>query len=447
MRSNAGGLAVTVRGARVIVVVVCLAGLAAACGNAKAAVTNSGNVNGVTSGSITVGGVASLSGPIPADFSGIFDGVQAYFDMVNAAGGVDGRKIDYPALDQLDDASNPSTDEDAVRTLVEQDKVFAVVGVGTPEFAGAKYLVDNEVPTFGYAISPAWTMGDNLFGAEGSYVDFLSPGPEPAFLAQQVGARRVGLLAYGVTESQEACEGFAKVLQRYGIDVAYQDLNIPAPAVSLTSDVIRMKSAGVQMVISCMDVSGNVLLAQTLRQQQLSVTQYWLDGYDEQTLKDYANLMDGVYFLISHTPFSLPPSELSRYPGMANYLSQMTTYFPNQPPSELSLTGWINADLFVTGLRMVGRDLTRAKLIAAINSLGAYSGDGLVTPIAWASEHDANGPYDCNVFIHVVKGSFVPVFGSRPSVFTCFHVPPPASGRLVPIAPPPTLPGASAAGG
>jgi branched-chain amino acid transport system substrate-binding protein len=430
---------------RVAVAVVCLAGVAAACGNAKAAVTNSGNTNGITANSITVGGVASLSGPIPADFSGIFDGAQAYFDMVNASGGVDGRQIDYPY--KLDDASNPSTDSDAIRTLVEQDKVFAVVGVGTPEFAGASYLVDNEVPTFGYAISPAWTMGDNLFGAEGSYVDFLSPGPEPAFLAQQVRARRVGLLAYGVTESHNACEGFATVLQRYGIDVAYQDLSIPAPAVALSSDVIRMKSAGVQMVISCLDVSGNVLLAQTLRQQQLKVIQYWLDGYDEDTLKEYANLMDGVYFLIAHTPFDLPRSELPSYPGMAVYLTQLARYFPNDTPGELSLTGWINADLFVTGLRMVGHDLTRIKLIAAINSLKAYSADGLVTPIAWAPEHDANGPYDCNVFIHVVNGSFVPVFGSRPSVFTCFHVPPPSSGRLVPIAPPPALPGASASGG
>ena len=107
----------------------------------------------MTSSQIVVGGVASLTGPIPADFAPIFDGVNAYLDMINAEGGVDGRKIEfrYP----LDDGSNASQDTDQVRTLVEQDHVFAVVGVGTPSFAGASYLAANDVPTFGYDVSTA----------------------------------------------------------------------------------------------------------------------------------------------------------------------------------------------------------------------------------------------------------------------------------------------------
>jgi len=120
--------------------------------------------------------VASLTGPIPADFAPIFDGVNAYLNMVNAEGA-------WTAPDRvplsLDDGSNASQDTDQVRTLVEQDHVFAVLGVGTPSFAGASYLASNNVPTFGYDVSTDWTAGPSLFGSEGSFLDFTRPGPRP----------------------------------------------------------------------------------------------------------------------------------------------------------------------------------------------------------------------------------------------------------------------------
>ena len=134
--------------------------------------------------------MASLTGPIAAAFAPIFDGVNAYLDMVNKKGGVDGRRIDLAY--QLDDGSNPSQDTDQVRTLVGQDHVFAVLGVGTPTFAGASYLAANNVPTFGYTVSTQWTAGPSLFGSEGSYIAFTRPGPEPAYLAEQIHRARSG---------------------------------------------------------------------------------------------------------------------------------------------------------------------------------------------------------------------------------------------------------------
>jgi branched-chain amino acid transport system substrate-binding protein len=425
-----------------------LAGLATvsvACGNAGSSVSTAGNSDGVTATSITVGSIASLTGPVPADFAGVVQGVEAYLDMVNAAGGVYGRTILLPKSNVLDDASDPSVDLLKAHVLVDQDHVFAIVGVGVYQFQAAQYLVQQDVPTFGYAVGPQWSQGDNLFGAEGSYVDFLDPGPEPAFLAQQVHARRVALLAYSVQASHDACTGFAGVLRRYGISVVFEDISIPAPAIDLSSDAIRIKAARAQLVISCMDLSGNVLLAQALRQQGMtSVAQYWLNGYDEQTLRQYGSLMEGVYFLLGHTPFELSAGELSRYPGMQQYLAALARYFPGDTPSEVSLAGWIDAATFVAGLERLGPHVapTRERLIAAVNSMVNWTAGGLVSPITWASEHHANGPYDCNVYVQVRAGRFVPVFGSPPSVFTCFRYPEPAGTRtLVPIPPPPAVPG------
>ena len=419
-----------------------IAVIAAACGNAKVTVSNAGNSEGVTTSKVVVGGVASLTGPIPADFAPIFDGVNAYMDMINAEGGVDGRKIEfgYP----LDDGSNASQDTDQVRTLVEQDHVFAVVGVGTPSFAGASYLVANDVPTFGYDVSTAWTDGPSLFGSEGSFLDFTRPGPEAAYLAEQLHARKVGVLAYNVGASEQAGEGMAYVMRHYHIPVAYEDLSIQAPPVDLTTDVNRMHAAGVDLVVSCMDLSGNILLSRTMHQNGMgSVAQYWLNGYDEAAIAKFSSLMQGVYFLIGHVPFESAKLSPGRYPGMELYLSKLAEYFPGELPGEASLAGWISADMFVTGMRLVGRDLTRTRLIDALNSLTSYTADGIVSPIDWRLEHKKNGLVDCNVYVRALGGHFVPLFGSPRTVFTCFETPQPQSARTVVVVPPaPSVPGA-----
>ena len=79
-----------------------LALVLAACSNASTTVTTikpgsklptTGPAPGVTSNSIIVGTLATESGALSPGFGEIVDGAQAYFDMVNAQGGVNGRKI------------------------------------------------------------------------------------------------------------------------------------------------------------------------------------------------------------------------------------------------------------------------------------------------------------------------------------------------------------------
>jgi branched-chain amino acid transport system substrate-binding protein len=423
-----GGLSVVLCGA-----------LLAGCGNAHQSVSHSGNTAGVFPRKIVVGGLASLTGPLPADFAPIFDGVRAYFDMINAAGGVDGRTIDFAY--GLDDGSNPAQDTAQARALVA-DGVFAVVGVATPSFSGASYLAENDVPTFGYNINPQWAGPPNLFGSQGSYTDFEHPGPEPAFLAEQVHAKAVGILAYNVKQSAEACIGVANVMRKFHIKVAFEDLSIQAPATDLTSDVTRMKQAGVDFVASCLDLGGNLVLSRTLHGSGMgSVTQYWYDGYDESALRQNAALMNGVYLLIGHVPFESGVTEPRKYPAMALYLRELKRYYPADEPSEASLAGWESAEMFVAGLRKIGRDVTRTRLINAINQMTGFTG-GLVSPIDWRLEHHANGPVDCNVLVQARNGHFVPVFGSRTTVFTCFKYPQGSSHHVVVVPPPPDIPGA-----
>ncbi len=82
---------------------------------------------GITKKEIRVGGVASVTNPLNGPYASTFDGVQAYFNMVNAKGGVNGRKIKL--VSRRDDRIASNAQE--VQGLLEQDKVFAVVPVAT----------------------------------------------------------------------------------------------------------------------------------------------------------------------------------------------------------------------------------------------------------------------------------------------------------------------------
>jgi len=121
---------------------------------------------GVTPTTILLGGTVPLSGEASA-FGSVGPGAKAYFDYVNAKGGVNGRKILYR---YYDDGYDPAQTVQLTRKLVEQDKVFAIFNsVGTaPNAAIQPYLNQLRVPQLfvgdgSQAVSqPAkypWTMG------------------------------------------------------------------------------------------------------------------------------------------------------------------------------------------------------------------------------------------------------------------------------------------------
>jgi len=99
---------------------------------------------GVSSSEITIGGTVPLTGEAAA-FGSVGPGARAYFDYVNAHGGVYGRKIVYR---YYDDGYDPGRTVQLTRQLVEQDKVFAIFNsVGTANnIAVRDYLNAMKVP-------------------------------------------------------------------------------------------------------------------------------------------------------------------------------------------------------------------------------------------------------------------------------------------------------------
>ena len=101
---------------------------------------------GITDTEIILGADNILGGAMGAVYATITDATSAYFKYVNdTQGGVCGRKIVYKVEDNQDD---PAKGLEAVRKLVEQDKVFAIVGSlgDAPHAAVWDYLNENSVP-------------------------------------------------------------------------------------------------------------------------------------------------------------------------------------------------------------------------------------------------------------------------------------------------------------
>lgn len=93
---------------------------------------------------IKIGMSTALTGPAEALGNGVKDGVLAYFDHINASGGIHGYKIDLIALD---DGYEPIRTAPNMRKLINKDKVFAILGnVGTPT-ASVSVPISNELKT------------------------------------------------------------------------------------------------------------------------------------------------------------------------------------------------------------------------------------------------------------------------------------------------------------
>ena len=99
---------------------------------------------GVTDTEIKIGNTAPYSGPA-SNYSTIWKCEAQYYEMINAQGGINGRKINFISYD---DAYSPPKTVEMTRKLVEQDQVLAIAGgAGTPTNSAIwKYMNEHKVP-------------------------------------------------------------------------------------------------------------------------------------------------------------------------------------------------------------------------------------------------------------------------------------------------------------
>ena len=381
------------------------------------AATSTSGAPGVTSNKITIGAVGIQSGPIAGTFDGFVPGMRAYFDMVNAKGGVNGRKISLPTSLYKNTGGTASAFTSLAKQLVEQDHVFAIAA-STFVASAPGFLGQTGVPTYGFNTSGNWTPTPNLFAYGGSVLFYTSLGPEAGYLMKQTKTNKVGFLAYNVTGSKPACTAEAKAMKKLGIAVGFENLSAGIGS-TYSSTVQRMKSAGVNFIISCMQATDNVSLSRSIQQYGLKAKQFWLTGGGQTLINKYPQLMTGVYMGMTSVPFAAPTKY---YPGLNEYLTNMKKYAPQFVNTQNGVRGWVSGALLVAGLRKVGKNVTQAKLIQATNKLNDFTATGFTTVTRWTSAHTKSvGPW-CVGYVVVKNKQMEPVFNTGHQVFRCFNL-------------------------
>ena len=361
-----------------------VAATTAACSDSGGGGSSSGNTPGVTDTEILVGTHMPLTGPAAAGYSKIAPASKAYFDYVNANGGVHGRKITYKIMD---DTYNPATTQQVVRELVLQDKVFAILnGLGTPTHTGVlDFLKTNRVPDLFVASgSRSWDQPDKYPGTFGFNVDYTVEGKILATHVKQTQAgKKVCFLGQDDDFGRDALAGIEKILGPVAAKQSYVTSN---PNVG--PQMGALKQAGCQVVMLATVPGFTALSLGTASKigfkPQFVVSQV---GADLTTLKRQlgtaAPLTEG---LVSDNYLPLSTDEAN--PWIQLFKKVNAEHNGNAEFDNNVVYGMSVAYLFVQTLQAAGKDLTREGLIAAVEK-GGFQGPGFA-PLRF-SDKDHSG--------------------------------------------------------
>jgi ABC-type branched-subunit amino acid transport system substrate-binding protein len=410
--------------------------LAAACSNSKSTsgttTTTAGgptttgkpgtfpavNQPGVTATSITVGGVVSKTNPLGGNYEDTAQGVQAYFNYINSTGGIYGRQLKLGNV--RDDAL--ANDQTQFQALVDQDNVFAAMPIAVLAFTGVTVLAKAGMPGFGWNINPEYTLQNNLFAETGSLCwTALCPGHFIPWLAKQAGATKTAVISFSVPQSQNCATAQQASYKKYGGDLVYYNASLQFGISNLASEVTDMKNKGVQFVSTCVDQNTALTLAQEMKKQGLNAVQILPNGYDPTFIEKNKQFFEGSYVSPQFWPFEAKPNP----PAMDTYRTWIAK--GGFKLEEQTMIGWIDATMFVEGLKGAGPDFTRQKVIDALNAMKADTANGLISPIDWTTQHkdltnqpQYRSPLECTAIVKIVNGQFENSLTPGNKPFVCF---------------------------
>ncbi len=318
---------------------------------------------GITDKEILIGSCAALEGP--SSFLGreTVTGAEAYFRLTNDEGGVNGRKL---RLVSYNDGYDPAKTQKCWDELMSQ-KVFAMAFfVGTP--TAVKYVPlaeSDKVPLVGL-FTGAQTLYTPLrhwvINVRASYEDETKEQIEG--LWSTLHYKKIGVIypedAFGAT----VLKGVQSALQARGAEPAASASYVRQTSLAETA-IEKVKAVDPDAVIL---VGPSNTVAPIIKQahakgwKPLFVTVSFV-GTDELIQEAGA---DAEGMVITQV---VPPYYLTDLKTVALYRRTIQQYAPSARPNFVSLEGFVDAMVLVEGLKKAGNELTRERLIEAIESL------------------------------------------------------------------------------
>ena len=370
---------------------------------------------GVSPTTIKIGIISSLTGVSSSNFADSPAGALARIDAQNAAGGVDGRKIE---LVSVDDNSTVQGDLTASQAMAKEKGVFGVIDYSAFTYGGYRALQQAGIPVTGYSFDgPEWGVqpDSNMF----SYLPPVStawngqyyyPNYVGKFL-QSIGAKKPAGFAYGVSPSSIASiKVIFKGASQTGLSACYPNYTTPFGAVDFTAQVLQIKSLGCDAVIGSFVDASDVAMATALSQAGLgNVKKLWYTGYDTLTLKSPASraAFEGSYF-------SSPVLFDRSIPGVGtmldNFAKYDSTFHAGDLPDFGAWGSYIAADLMIKGLQLAGTNPTRKAFISNLRQVTNYNAGGiLATPTSFTNfgTPQMMPTTACQYYVQLKNGQFV----------------------------------------
>ena len=356
--------------------------------NSSAALTAS--APGVTATTITIGSHQPLTGPAAPGYSEIAPAANAYFQYVNANGGVYGRKIVYK---YLDDGYNPTTTASDVRELVLQDNVYAIFnGLGTPtHLAAVSFLNSQKVPdVFVASGCDCWNAPSTYPETFGYQLDYISEGKILGqYVAQHFKGKKVGYFYQNDEFGQDGVKGLD--YQIPASMVVSKQTYVPTN-VNIAPAVAALHAAGAQVIVAFTIPAFTALLKlNSLKLGYNPTLVVSSTGSDPITLgtlvTTYAKAggatVNGSQLINGIVTDSYLPALSTSDSWYVLFKKVHDQYEPKAPLDGNFFYGMSAAYTFVQAMFNAGRNPTRASLVAAVNA-GLPQGP-MVAPFAYSA--------------------------------------------------------------
>jgi branched-chain amino acid transport system substrate-binding protein len=202
-------------------------------------------VPGVTKDTVTVSVVAGFSGVLAAMVNRAYDGLLTWQDDVNAAGGINGRKVVFKKVDHQETADGGVA---ACKEALSNGSLFAIVPEGVEATLTAVSCLDAAgMPTFYYSatVDPKWKVAFAAIATSaqgGTQMASYAKGPLGG------AGKKIGVIYVNQASYKAFAEGFTAEGRKLGLNVPEVEAVEPNQA-SFTAPLLRMKNAGVQVLV------------------------------------------------------------------------------------------------------------------------------------------------------------------------------------------------------
>ena len=341
---------------------------------------------GVTDSRILIGQSAAFSGPSASLGIQFSSGAMAYFNAINAQGGIHGRKLDIIAID---DQYEPALTIENTHRLIHQDRVFALFGyVGTPTSNAVLPLITKEKIPFFAPVSGAKSLRDPfnplIFHIRSSYAD------EIQYLVKQLagtGKSRVAIFYQDDDFGRATLSALEAKLKEKGRHAV-----VSAPVIRNSAEVDNAVTTILpyhpEVIIQATAYVSAAAFIKKMRDKGYKGDFYNLSFVGSQALAEALG-STGVGVVISQV---VPFPWKARIPIINEYHKLYgDTESANMNFS--SLEGFIAAKVLVEGIRRAGKQLTRDKLIKALQTINTGNYDVGGFNINFSAKHHCGSAF------------------------------------------------------